>query len=245
MIIYKITNLVNGKVYIGQTTKSLEKRKCQHLKKARQGAQTHLYQAIRKYGEENFNFEIICRAFDKETLNELETHYIELYDSIHSGYNMVDGGNNNIMDVPEVKDKHSITMRSIRVRNQISDSLKKYRQSHPFTEEHRQKLSEKAIGNHNFGNPDTRSIPCYCFDSNTNEYRHFPNYLSAGKWWYSIYGPFPYSSCVYQRKIKQSIQLGYCVYGKKKQRIDDVVWFREEVELDEVTDSKELSFNVQ
>lgn len=48
MIIYKVTNLVNGKVYIGQTKHSLDVRKQRHLQQARKGTNTHFYQAIRK-----------------------------------------------------------------------------------------------------------------------------------------------------------------------------------------------------
>lgn len=246
MIIYKITNKVNGKIYIGQTTKTLEKRKSQHLTRAKQGVQTHLCQAIRKYGEKNFNFEVICRVFDKTVLNDLEIYFISYYDSIHNGYNMVDGGNNNIMFNSDIKDKHDNIMRSDTVRDKISNSLKEYRKQHPFSEEHRRKLSERAMGNHNFKDTDTRSIPCYCWDSHTNSFNYFKNYLSAGKWWYDNYKPFPYSACIYQRKIKQSINSGYCTYGKDRIRIDDVVWYRGEVDKNvKVTDTKELSFNVE
>lgn len=265
MIIYKATNKINGKCYVGQTRHSLEYRKRLHLSKARQGLDTHFYQAIRKYGEDNFEWEIICSAKDKQTLNELETFYITKYDSIKHGYNMVDGGDNNIMDVESVKNKHDEVMRSEEVRKKISDSMKKYRKEHPFTEEHRKKLSEKAMGNQHFlGHKhtdefkrrmseirlnrnyesdenkinvcekgrkkkyirksktikrvqegrsiyDTRSIACYCVDECGKEH-HFYSYLDAGKWWYENYRPFPYSTCTYQRKIQQSIKLGYATY---------------------------------
>ncbi len=239
MIIYKATNKINGKCYIGQTRHSLEHRKNIHLSKAKQGVETHFYQAIRKYGAENFEWEVLCTANDKQTLNELETYFITKYDSIKRGYNMVDGGDNNIMDIESVKTHHDEVMQSDEVRKKISESMKKYRAENPFTDEHRRKLSEKAKGNHNFGNSDTRSIPCYCYDSNLECEVHFPNYYQAGLWWYNEYRPFPYSECTYQRKIKESIKFGYCTYGrgKKKKVISDIVWYKGGEFDEKVTDT--------
>ena len=214
MIIYKATNKINGKCYIGQTRHSLEHRKTIHLRCAKKGVETHFYQAIRKYGEENFEWEIICSANDKKRLNELETFYIQKYDSIKHGYNMVDGGDNNVMDIESVKTKHDEIMRSAEVRKKISDTMKnKIANGEFFTTEHRRRLSESAKGNHNFGSGDTRSIGCYCVDE-FGEKHYFHSYLDAGKWWYKTYRPFPYSACTYQRKIKQSIQYGFCTYGR-------------------------------
>lgn len=228
MIIYRATNKVNGKCYIGQTRHSLEYRKRVHLTKARQGIVTHFYSAIRKYGEDNFVWDIICSTKDKDTLNELETFYITKYDSIKHGYNMVDGGDNNIMDIESVKTKHDTIMQSTEVRSKISNSLKKYRQQHPFTDEHRRKLSEKAKGNRNFGSGDTRSVGCYCVYDNGEVY-HCHSYLHAGLFWYRKDSPFPYSEAVYQRKIKQSIELGYCTYGRGKDQIivTNPKWYKE------------------
>lgn len=229
MIIYKATNILNGKVYIGQTTHSLEKRKAQHFAKARKGIQTHFYNAIRKYGEDSFIFEVICVAGDKVTLNELETYYINKYDSIHNGYNMIDGGNNNVMFLPEVKDRHAKRLHSAETRKNISIGMKKYRAEHPFTDEHRKKLSEAAKGNHNFGSSDTRSIGCYCKLSNGEEL-HFHSYRDAWQWWKEQDTPFNTNTeCVFQRKIKQSIECGYYTYGRSTIKYEYPKWFREEV----------------
>lgn len=234
MIIYKATNKINGKCYIGQTRHSLEERRNVHYIKARQGIKTHFYSAIRKYGEDSFEWEIICSASNKKTLNELETFYITKFDSIKNGYNMVDGGDNNIMDIESVKTKHDAVMQSEAVRSKISASMKKYRAEHPFTDEHRRKLSEKAFerekkfrdnnaDNHRqkpkmskthklmLKRGDTRSVNCYCIDDKGNIH-NFHSYLEAGVWWYETYKPFPYSSVTYQRKIKQCIKCGYATY---------------------------------
>ena len=213
MIIYKATNKINGKCYIGQTRHSLEHRKTAHLRKAEKGVETHFYQAIRKYGEENFEWEILCSANDKKRLNELETFYITKFNSIKNGYNMVDGGDNNIMDIESVKTKHDKIMQSVEVRSKISTTMKqKIKDGKFFTEEHRRRLSESAKGNHNFGSGDTRSIGCYCI-LETGEKLHFHSYRDAYKWWVSVYNVFDTSAeCVFQRKIKQRISYGYYTY---------------------------------
>lgn len=228
MIIYKITNQVNNKVYIGQTIHTLAHRKNRHIECMRKGVNRHLYNAMRKYGLENFIFEEIDHTDNIDDLNYLESYYITQYDSVRNGYNMGYGGDNNVMFSQDIKTKHDSIMRSESVRDKISKSMKTYRQEHPFTDEHRAKLSASAMGNHNFGNPDTRSIACYCVDENGYEH-HFHNYLQAGLWWYDTYMPFPYSECTYQRKIKQSIEIGYCTYGRgtNQRKIDTPQWFRE------------------
>ena len=126
MLIYKITNKVNGKVYIGQTTRTLEVRKQEHLDCAfMYKLNTHIYNAMRKYGANNFVFEEICKAKDIDELNYLETYYILQYDSVRNGYNMSYGGDNNVMFCEKTAEKHNAVMRSDDVRNRISKSMKK------------------------------------------------------------------------------------------------------------------------
>lgn len=92
MVIYKITNLVNGKIYIGQTIQTLEKRLKQHFKPS--NGCTILREAIKKYGRENFTIEQICTVFKRISLDEVEKLCIKQFNSISpNGYNIVDGGN--------------------------------------------------------------------------------------------------------------------------------------------------------
>lgn len=87
MIIYKIINKINKKVYIGQTCESLNRRFHRHKSHARQGTDTHLYRAIRKYGEENFTIEQIDTANSQEELDNKEIYWIKYYNSFKNGYN--------------------------------------------------------------------------------------------------------------------------------------------------------------
>lgn len=91
--IYKITNLINGKVYIGQTTNSLDRRFSSHFWK--NSGCIFLKRALNKYGKENFKIEQICLAESKKEANKKEKYYIKFYDSTNQekGYNITKGGN--------------------------------------------------------------------------------------------------------------------------------------------------------
>lgn len=91
MFIYKVTNKITGKSYIGKTTKSLNERKRQHLKLSKT-KNTHFLNALRSYGENNFNWDIIDTAKTNDELNQKEIYWIKEYNSINNGYNMIDGG---------------------------------------------------------------------------------------------------------------------------------------------------------
>lgn len=90
--IYKITNNINDKIYIGQTNYILSERLHQHYldSKKQHRKNRPLYQAINKYGIENFSIELI-----EETDNPLEReiYWIEYYGSFKNGYNATMGGN--------------------------------------------------------------------------------------------------------------------------------------------------------
>lgn len=94
MWIYKITNIQNNKVYIGQTIRPVKDRFNRHMNDALNNIlDTHFARAIRKYGKENFIIEIIDEAQNQESLNEKERYWIQYYDSIKTGYNETDALN--------------------------------------------------------------------------------------------------------------------------------------------------------
>lgn len=88
--IYKITNLINNKIYIGQTICSLKRRWNKHI---HDGGCVYLHSAILKYGKENFKMEEIEYVL-KEQLDEREIYWIKYYNSTNKevGYNLLPGG---------------------------------------------------------------------------------------------------------------------------------------------------------
>lgn len=89
--IYKITNDINDKVYIGQTSLTVEHRFKEHLIKAHglERQNLPLYNAMRKYGVEHFQVETIEET---DNLNEREKYWIAQYNSYENGYNATIGG---------------------------------------------------------------------------------------------------------------------------------------------------------
>ena len=137
-------------MYIGQSIRSLENRIREHLQCAKNGVDRKLYNAIRKYGWNNFEYDIICYCNSLEELNQKETEYILHFDTYKHGYNMGLGGDNNVMFSEETKQKHDAIMTTDEVRNRISNTMKKLRQEKGFSEETRNKISEKLKGNKHF-----------------------------------------------------------------------------------------------
>lgn len=92
--IYKITNLVNGKIYIGKTEKTIQERFEQHKIKASQHPNRYLYDAMNHYGYSNFKIEEVELVEDIDELDNREIYWIKFYNSINPeiGYNMTIGG---------------------------------------------------------------------------------------------------------------------------------------------------------
>lgn len=103
-IVYKITNLEDGKVYVGQTVQKLNERLYQHV----QCKKTAIGCAINKYGWENFKAEIIEEC-PREMLNERERFWIKFYDCMApKGYNLTNGGDTNFTVSDETRAKISM-----------------------------------------------------------------------------------------------------------------------------------------
>lgn len=90
--IYKITNNINKKVYIGKTEGDVALRWHQHIYNMNNGVFYHLYNAMRKYGIQNFSFDVLESDVLSQNINDREQFYISQYDSLNNGYNMTIGG---------------------------------------------------------------------------------------------------------------------------------------------------------
>ena len=142
--IYKYTNLINGKIYIGQTKQTLEQRDYKHQTQLNDN--TYFHRAIKKHGYENFDFEILYEYKSEinviNVLNVVEMAYIKYYDSKNHeiGYNMNDGGGGSLNPII-VKRKPL----SEETRRKISETLKS--KHYEYTEEYKKNLSERMKGN--------------------------------------------------------------------------------------------------
>ena len=124
MVVYKITNLLNGKLYVGQTRQPIEKRFLQHFY-----ADSPLGDAMRECGIENFTIEVIEHCDTQEQLDAREKFWIRVLNcTVPNGYNRTPGGERghgksrkNSVDVPT---KMSIAEALVRFRAEMQLSQK-------------------------------------------------------------------------------------------------------------------------
>jgi hypothetical protein len=101
MLIYSVTNKIDGKVYIGATTLDLDDRKAEHFKKFRNKSRNHLfYQALHEFGWDNFTWDVVKYYDKRDDLMLAEKWFIAKYKSNNPeyGYNITDGGDGVIYD---------------------------------------------------------------------------------------------------------------------------------------------------
>ena len=159
--IYKITNLINGKVYIGQTVNF--KNRMYYYNGYLAKGQNKLHNAFKKYGINNFIMEQIAFGKKGEDLDNLEVFNITSYDSIKNGYNCESGGTNGYSHSEETRRKLSEARKrrvtSDETRRKLSearkgaivsqatrDKLRKTSSGRVFSEESKQKMRESHLG---------------------------------------------------------------------------------------------------
>ena len=133
MWIYKITNIQNNKVYIGQSIRPVEQRFRRHINDALSNIlNTHFARAIRKYGEISFQIEIIDSAHNQDELNQKEQYWIRYYNSVENGYNETDaiykcGGNTYLSKTEEEMSqiKEKIRQTKLGAKNPMARKIKR------------------------------------------------------------------------------------------------------------------------
>ena len=130
MIVYKTTNLINGKIYVGQDTKNNPK----YL-----GSGTLLKKSIAKYGKENFRKEILESCVDKNLLDEREKYWILTLNSrdLKIGYNIANGGEGTtgLKHSAETKEKISKIHKGKKLSNEHIEIIRKYSKQRPKSKE--------------------------------------------------------------------------------------------------------------
>lgn len=132
MIIYKIENSINGKIYVGLTTKSLSNRIAGHIAENK----SYVQKALNKYGIQSFRIAVIDSAESREVLCEKEKYWIQHYDcKAPNGYNLTDGGDGLINPSKSVRKAISKKVSIIMQGNQ-------YRTGIPHSEATKKKISD-------------------------------------------------------------------------------------------------------
>lgn len=178
-IIYKWTNIITNKVYIGKTTRE-KQRKQEHLKD-RKRYDFAFYRALNKYGVENFTYEVLFETYSNSkekiniVLNALETYYIKKYSSRDKryGYNLTSGGDGG----KGVKlSKEQRLLRSERMKGEKNPMYGKH-----LSENQRKLLIESRIGHRPYNNKEVIQLS---LDGNyINEYESaLKAALSVGKY---------------------------------------------------------------
>jgi group I intron endonuclease len=128
--IYKITNKITGKIYIGKTSLSIKDRWKTHCKCAQRGIRYRLYKSIRRFGEDNFSIEIIESTKSEEYANLRERYWIKHLKTFmpEFGYNSTMGGDG-VIHRKETKERMSNSHRGLH-----------------HSEETKRKISESNMG---------------------------------------------------------------------------------------------------
>lgn len=150
-IVYKITCLINKKIYIGYTKRSIDKRFKSHIESSKK-LKTKLYNAFKKYGINNFIIEEIHRFHDKKEALNKEIELISEYNTIVDGYNMTVGGEGGpITNGKPLTEEHKSNISKKLLGRALSEETKKkisniLKQKFKENPEMRKNLSEKLNG---------------------------------------------------------------------------------------------------
>ena len=134
--VYLITNVVNGKRYVGVTSKGYLFRFHQHIMESRDKIRHNslLHKAMVKYGESAFSVQLIETGISDEDIKDKEKYYIRLYDTFyvnHHGYNMTEGGDG---------------MSGYRHTEECKAKISKTLQGHKFPESRNHKIRQAMLG---------------------------------------------------------------------------------------------------
>ena len=149
MIVYVATNTINGKQYVGQTTVHFENRQKQHLYHASHESTSYFHRALRKYGANNFEWEIIGQCNNIDELNEKEKYYIDklgsFVDKNPGGYNCSTGGSNFLLS-EETRAKISASSTGKKLSEETKAKLSVIRTGKKHSEETKAKISAFRTG---------------------------------------------------------------------------------------------------
>lgn len=194
MIIYKITNLITNRSYIGQTIRPIEVRWKAHIQESVRGDR-YICKTISKYGPDNFKIETIAVATSQKQLDILEQYWIDKLNTLHpSGYNLRAGGNNStfsestrkkMSDRKKGKSFFEGKKHSLESRQKMIDSKKgiqvPWNKGIPCDEEVAKKISKSNLGKKAWNQGNIEHFPVIVVNLTTNEEIRFDNKVLAAK----------------------------------------------------------------
>jgi group I intron endonuclease len=148
--IYKATNKINGKSYIGFDS-NWPKRKKDHKRESQKENNTYFYKSIRKYGWDNFEWSVIYQSKDYEyCLNVMEKYFIKEYVTFGPvGYNMTPGGDGKkfgSFESEETKKKKSLAHMGKKLSKEHIQNSVNSRKGYKHSEETIEKLRNAKLG---------------------------------------------------------------------------------------------------
>lgn len=166
--VYKITNLITNKVYIGITNQGAEIRFGHHLYEARSGSPFPIHNSMRKYGNENFKLEVIDTCDNYEDLKNKEKYWISFYNSKDraTGYNLTEGGDGTFGRLHSEETKEKIRQKAIgrKISDETKAKMSKARKGRKASEKTLAKINERNLNS-------SKAVLQYDTDNNLlNEY---------------------------------------------------------------------------
>lgn len=147
MFIYGIVNMVNFKIYVGQTRRTVEERFAEHARSKK----SLIGKAIREYGVENFKVETLAECDNRQELNRLEQFWIKTLNcKSPNGYNCNGGGgrHSNFSPSAETRAKLSAALMGHPVSEQTRKKISAINKGRKHTPEARAKISEAGRKHH-------------------------------------------------------------------------------------------------
>lgn len=144
--IYLLRNIVNGKVYVGQSVHVL-RRWHEHKKCAKRGDKSHLYDAIRKYGADMFEHSVL-EACTPERLDEREAYWMSLYDcrNPECGYNLLPAGQRGRVMDSICRERIASKLRGRKLSDERVHQMRLASLGRKHTEETKQKIRQANLG---------------------------------------------------------------------------------------------------
>jgi group I intron endonuclease len=155
MQVYLVTNKIDGKQYVGQTTKTLEARWFDHIQTRKNPSCKYLYSAVQKHGVESFEIETLVIVNSKEEMDRYERGLIKaLGTKVPFGYNLTDGGDGaqGFVFTDEQRRKISLGLMGRKMSDKARQKLlernkeNKFFFGHKLSAEHRRLLLEHNTG---------------------------------------------------------------------------------------------------